>query len=440
MLLLAGQACGDSGEPPSPAASDAVVDGQAPAETTPPSTPTPEAAPRPPTPPTPPTDDPAGVDTEAAAPEPGPDPDPARGEVQAGDSLSRILHRAGLDAQAVHELTVALEGTMDPTHIRAGQAYRVEIDDEGRLRLFEFELDKITRARVERNDDDELVARRVEADTDTIEIEVGGTIESSLWAAITGAGQHPSLVSILVDVFAYDLDFFTDTHPGDTFRAVVERVQLDGEFVEYGRILAAEYAGRAGTHRVFWFDPSKGEPRYVNEEGKGVTRTLLKTPLKFSRVSSEFDPQRMHPILHRVKGHNGIDYAAPEGTPVWAAADGRITVREGRKGAGNMVILAHANGMTTLYMHLSRFADGQKRGMNVKAKTVIGYVGMTGLATGPHLHFGVKVKGRYVDPENMKQHRGPGVPKADAARFKRERARLAERLEAVDLSSGADPP
>jgi murein DD-endopeptidase MepM/ murein hydrolase activator NlpD len=399
----------------------------------------PDPAPQPPPTPAPaPADpDPEPVPVPVPAPVPEPEPDPTRGEVQAGDNLSRILRRAGLDAQAVHELTVALDGTMDPAHIREGQGYRVVLDEEGKLSLFEMELGKITRARVERNDEGELEAKKIEAETDTVEIEVGGVIERSLWAAITGSGQHPSLVSFLVDVFAYDLDFFTETHPGDTFRVIVERVDLDGEFVDYGRILAAEYAGKAGTHRVFWFDPDKGEPRYVDGDGKGVARTLLKTPLKFSRVSSEFNPKRMHPILHRVKGHNGIDYAAPEGTPVWAAADGKIIARDKRKGAGNIVILAHANGMTTLYMHLSKFAEGQKRGTNVKAKTVIGYVGMTGLATGPHLHFGVKVNGRYVDPKAVKRHRGPGVPKADRARWKRERARLVERLEGIDTTPGA---
>jgi murein DD-endopeptidase MepM/ murein hydrolase activator NlpD len=381
----------------------------------------------------------AEAQTESGdADEAAPPPDPGTGEVQEGESLSRILHRAGLDAQAVYELTKALEPKTDPTKIRAGQRYRVELADDGRLARFELHLTKIRSVAVSRGEDGKLSADVIDADTQTTIVDVGARVESSLWAAVTGSGEHPSLVSFVVDVFAYDVNFFTDTRPGDAFRVIVERIELDGEFIKYGRVLAAEYAGEMGTHRVFWFDPSEAGPRYVNDEGLGVARTLLKTPLKFSRVSSEFNPKRMHPILHRVKGHNGVDYAAPEGTPVWAAADGRITVREKRKGGGNMVILAHANGMTTLYMHLSRFADGQKRGMSVKAKTVIGYVGMTGLATGPHLHFGVKVSGRYVDPKKLKQHRGPGVPKGDKSRWKRERDKLVERLEAVPVPETPD--
>jgi murein DD-endopeptidase MepM/ murein hydrolase activator NlpD len=186
---------------------------------------------------------------------------------------------------------------------------------------------------------------------------------------------------------------------------------------------------------VFWWGEG-ADGRYVDEKGRGVQRTLLKTPLKYARISSGFNPARMHPVLHRVKSHKGVDYAAPEGTPVWAAADGKIVYRDKQKGAGNLVILSHAGGLTTLYMHLSRFAKGQKVGQTVRAKTVIGYVGMTGLATGPHLHFGVKKNGKYVDPQSVESARGPGVPTSKRNAFQRERdARLAE-LEALSSEEG----
>jgi murein DD-endopeptidase MepM/ murein hydrolase activator NlpD len=382
--------------------------------------------------------DPAPPEVVEAPPRPAPvtepePPDPLAGAVAPGDSLSKILHRAGLDARAIHESTTALAEVTEPAALRVGQRFEIDLADDGSLAQLVLHVDAIARIVVRRDAEGRLAAVREEVPTTTDEATVGAVVTSSLWAAVTGAGEHASLVSFLVDVFAYDIDFFTDTRAGDQFRMIVEKVSVDGEFVEYGRVLAAEYAGAVGTFRVFWFEPRRGEPRWVDDEGLGVARTLLKTPLKYSRVSSEFDPKRMHPILHREKGHNGVDYAAPEGTPVWAAAPGRITFRGERKGAGNMVILAHAGGMTTLYMHLSRFAAGHRVGMAVAAKTVIGYVGQTGLATGPHLHFGLKIGGRYVDPQAVDRHRGPGVPTGDRARWKRQRAALVDRLDAISL-------
>jgi murein DD-endopeptidase MepM/ murein hydrolase activator NlpD len=251
---------------------------------------------------------------------------------------------------------------------------------------------------------------------------------------MTDGGHDPALVDVVVDVFAYDIDFFTATREGDTFRLIVERHEIDGEFVRYGRVLAAQYAGASASANVFWWPSGRsGEGRYVDEEGRGVTRTLLKTPLKYSRVSSTFNPARMHPVLHRVKSHKGVDYAAAEGTAVWAAADGVIAFRGKQGGAGNMVVLSHSGGLKTLYMHLSKFRDGQSVGDKVRAKTVIGHVGQTGLATGPHLHFGVQKNGRYVDPQSIEPTRGPGVGRAERSAFSAERERWSEQLAALEL-------
>ena len=260
-----------------------------------------------------------------------------------------------------------------------------------------------------------------------------------MWASLERAGADPTLVSVFVEAFAYDLNFHTDTRAGDHFEILVERELLDGEHVRYGRVLAAVYEGHGQRHAVYWWDPDGDPPRgetrkreapgaYYDDEGHGVRRTFLKSPLKFTRVSSEFNPKRMHPVLHREKGHMGTDYAAPEGTPIWAAADGKIVVRADRGGAGNMVVVAHANGLKTLYMHLSRFEEGQKVGTRVEQKQVIGYVGMTGLATGPHLHFGVQKNGRYVDPQSVDVQRAADVPKDERKAFERHLAQLRERL------------
>lgn len=368
------------------------------------------------------------------------EPDDGTLTIQSGESLSRILSRAGLDGPAIHRASEALRPVMDPASIRVGEAYRLEVDDAGAFRAFELQRSAEETIRVERTDGDAFEARAIAAEVAVEEVALGATIETSLWEAVTRSGEHPALVSLLVDVFAYDVNFFTQTRAGDRFRMVVERRTVDGEHVGYGRVLAAEYTGSRGTHRVFWWDPpGKAQGRYVDDEGKGVQRTLLKTPLKYARVSSKFNPRRMHPVLHRVKGHQGTDYAAPTGTPVWAAADGKIVWRKKKGGAGNMVVLAHDGGMRTLYMHLSKFQKGQKVGQRVKAKTVIGYVGATGLATGPHLHFGVTIRGRYVDPQKVKMHRGRGVSSGDRKRFRRLRKQRLARLEGIAVAETAAP-
>lgn len=379
-----------------------------------------------------------GADSDGAPTVDAPEPDPLHGELQPGESLSKILHRAGIGAVEVQKVAEALQPVMDPSMLEIGQRYAIELDESGALSSLALHLSVTEVARVFRNDDGKLGAKLEELPTERREEEIGGTVRSSLWVALTERGHSPALVDVIVDVFAYDIDFFTATREGDRFRLVVERHELDGELVRYGRVLAAEYEGEAaGTVTVLWWDPpGGGAGRYVDAQGRGVARTLLKTPLKYARISSGFNPKRMHPVLHRVKSHQGVDYAAPEGTPVWAAADGKIVFRAEKGGAGNMVILRHPGGLKTLYMHLSRFAPGQAVGDDVQAKTVIGYVGQTGLATGPHLHFGMQKHGRYVDPTSIESVRATGVEPGDRARFAKALARWQARLAAVPTGEG----
>lgn len=374
-----------------------------------------------------------------------PKPDPGRwvtGEVQQDDSLGKILRREGLTPPEADELIRSLQPVMDLRKIRAGQKYRLHFDKDGVLLAFEFQVSRVLMIRAGRGADGTMSAKRVEAATETRVIEVGGSIASSLYASIKSAGEDTSLVAFFVDVFAYDINFYIDQQKGDTFRMLVEKVYLEDEFLYYGRVLAAEYQGNVGTHRAFWWKAPEGAAsaargRYYNERGRSVEKTFLKIPLKFARVSSKFNPRRMHPVLHRVKGHWGTDYAAPRGTPVWAAASGKIAFRGRKGGAGNCVIIKHDNGYRTTYMHLNKFRRGQRVGQRVQQKTVIGYVGSTGLATGPHLHFSVKINGRHVDPQKIKMKPGPPVPKALMERFKADTSALVVRLQRIPVKAGA---
>jgi murein DD-endopeptidase MepM/ murein hydrolase activator NlpD len=366
--------------------------------------------------------------------------DPGRwveGEVQDGDSLNKILKREGLTPPEGESVIRALGSKMDLRSIKVGQAYRIHFDDAGTVTEFEYHISRISVARVVRDATGALVGTRADAETKIEPVEIGGTITSSLYQSVKDLGEDTSLVGFYVDVFAYDLNFYIDTHQNDTFRMIVEKEYLNGEFLRYGHVLAAEYKGLAGTYRAFyWKPPGANEGRYFDEKGQSIEKTFLKTPLKYARISSGFNPRRMHPILHVRRGHMGVDYAAPTGTPVWAAASGVITFRGRKGGAGNCVMVKHDNGFQTTYMHLSKFRKGQDVGKRVRQKDVIGYVGMTGLATGPHLHFSVKQKGSYVDPMKIKMSRGASVAKKDRAEFEAHIGGWVTRLAAVPATGG----
>ena len=356
---------------------------------------------------------------DAIAQQPVGPPGVVEDKVTKTDTLGRLLKRSGLTAAETDEVIRALTGSLDFRTIRAGQTFRIERGPDGRVKKFELVMSKILRVTAERQPTGEL---KGSADAKATKVEtkaVGGKVASSLYAAVKATGETGSLVDFFVDVFAYDLDFNNDTNAGDTFRVLVEKESAEAQFLRYRRILAAEYAGKAGTFKTYWWNDG-----YYTAAGESAEKTLLKTPLKFFRVSSGFDKKRMHPILHIARAHLGVDYAAPVGTPVWAAASGTVVTAALSGGAGNLVSIRHEGGIETAYMHLSKFAPGLRVGQKVAAKTIIGYVGTTGLSTGPHLHFGVKQNGVYIDPTKLQPIHGRHVPAKQQAEFDAEVARL----------------
>ena len=344
----------------------------------------------------------------------GPDPvRAARGRHRRGQAHRSVGHaRAAPGARGIRHFDERGGGRAgsklcDPKLIRGGQIYRVGLDDDGTPASFEYQPTPILRYVVEKDDGGKWQARKLEQAVDVKSVEATGVVDSSLYESVQKSGESTVLVSLLVELFAWDVNFYVDTHPGDHWKVVVEKQFLGGQFYKYGRMLAAEYGGRAGTFRAFfWKVPgAKSDGRYYDEHGQAITKTMLKTPLRFVRISSKFDRKRFHPILHVEKAHLGIDYAAPVGTPVWASAGGRVVECEMKRGSGNTVVIAHANGLSTRYYHLSRFARGLHPGQSVKQKDVIGFVGTTGLSTGPHLHFSVTKNGAFVDPSKLQVSR-----------------------------------
>ena len=339
------------------------------------------------------------------------------------DTLVQVLAREGFESDA-GPVIAALSRLFDPKLIRGGQGYVVQLDEQGEPESFEYRPSPVTRFVVSRRDSGSQGQRagagtwqavREDQPLETKVVEVSGLIDSSLYESVQRAGEGSALAGLLVELLAWDVNFYTDTHPGDHWKVIVEKQLLGGRFYRYGHLLAAEYGGKVGTFRAFYWKPvGRSDGRYYDEKGQAISKSLLKTPLRYVRISSKFDRHRFHPILHREKAHLGVDYAAPVGTPIWASAGGKVVACEMKRGSGNTVVIAHAGGLATRYYHLSRFARGMKSGKVIKQKDVIGYVGTTGLSTGPHLHFSVTKNGAFVDPGKVQVSRDAPVPDRSA--------------------------
>ncbi len=227
------------------------------------------------------------------------------------------------------------------------------------------------------------------------------TIDSSLFQAAESADISDTVALKLANVFAWDIDFVLDIREGDRFTAVYEQIYQDGRYLHDGELLAAEFVNGGKVYRAVRFVTETGRASYYTPEGRPMRKAFLRAPVEFTRVSSVFNPHRLHPILNLIRGHMGTDYAAPTGTPVHAAGDGRVSFAGQRGGYGNALMLAHSSSVSTLYGHMSRFAAHMRVGTHVQQGDVIGYVGMTGLATGPHLHYEYLVNGVHKNPQTV---------------------------------------
>jgi murein DD-endopeptidase MepM/ murein hydrolase activator NlpD len=283
-------------------------------------------------------------------------------------------------------------------------------------------------------------AARREVPVERRVVVVGGTLNNSLFESVEGLGERPQLVMDFAEIFAWDFDFAQDSQPGDTFRMLVEKVYTGDRFVKYGRILAAEYGELGGkVHAGVYFKDKEGGG-YYTPAGESLRRSFLKSPLEFTRISSRYTHARRHPVLGGVRPHLAVDYAAPSGTPIWAVADGTVEQAGWSGGGGNTVVIRHRASFKTMYNHLSGFGKGIRPGTVVRQRQVIGYVGSTGLSTGPHLDYRVMKDGKFVNP--LKQTFLPGQPIAPASRtaFVQARDTLLQQLRGGPAVAQASPP
>ncbi len=259
------------------------------------------------------------------------------------------------------------------------------------------------------------------------------TIHSSLFQAAADAHLDDRVALELAEIFQYDIDFVLDIQAEDRFTVVYEEVSQDGTLLRTGNILAAKFINEGREYRAVRYVDEQGHAEYFTPDGKSLRKSFIRAPVQFSRISSRFNPSRRHPVLNTIRAHRGVDYAAPVGTPVRAAGEGRVRFVGRQGGYGNVIELEHGSGVVTVYGHLSRFASQMRRGQRVELGQVIGFVGMTGLATGPHLHYEYRVRGVHKNPQTVALPDAAPIPAAGQERFLTATAELVNML---DLPAG----
>ena len=337
------------------------------------------------------------------------------GNIKKGETLFDIFKKYNLDIMELFSLKEASANIHKLKDVHPGRPYKIIVDDNSHIKKFIYWIDDDNILNITRTGEGfRALKKNVEYKTKTTYI--GGIIENNLISSIGDGKENLMLALQLSDILAWDIDFSTDLRDGDTFKVVVESCYLKNEFKKYGNILAVEFINNGQTYHAYRFKQN-GEIDYYDDEGKSLRRSFLKAPLSFRRISSRFTKRRYHPILKIYRPHLGVDYAAPTGTPVSSVGDGTI-IFAGYKGQnGKIVIIRHPNGYTTYYGHLSRIKRGIRGGVKVKQGQLIGYVGMTGLATGPHLDYRIKKHKRFVNPLTLKLPRGKSISKTELSHF-----------------------
>jgi murein DD-endopeptidase MepM/ murein hydrolase activator NlpD len=320
--------------------------------------------------------------------------------LETNDTLDAVLSEGGLNRADAAVLTREFGKSIDLRRLRPGHLLRFHHDADGNVDAVHMKVIGWGEIEAIRTADGFDVASRP-AEMRTVETVVAAEIDRSLYEALRGAGEGPQLVQQLIDVFQWDIDFFA-LQKGDSFSLVVTKKYAGADPVGYGPILAARFTHEGQTFEAFRQEMPDGRAGYYARSGSPLRKQFLRAPLQFTRITSGFTKSRFHPILHAFRPHHGVDYGAPIGTPVMSTADGVVVSAGYSGGEGNCVRIKHTSRLETSYLHLSRFAKGIKRGKQVMQGDVIGYVGMTGLATGPHLDYRVKDGGVWMNPLKLK--------------------------------------
>jgi murein DD-endopeptidase MepM/ murein hydrolase activator NlpD len=338
-------------------------------------------------------------------------------KVKSGDNLARLFKRANIKPQQLDELMKSGDEAKKLTKIFPKDIIRILTDDKGTLQALRYDIDHKSYLMVER-ENGVLVPKTYNHQIETRNAHATGVIDSSLYLAAQEAGISQNIIMELANVFGWDIDFALDIRKGDSFTVLYEELYRNGEKISDGDILAAEFINDGKAYRaVRYTNPQTNVSEYFTPDGKSMRKAFLRTPVNFSRISSRFTVSRYHPVLHKVRSHKGVDYAAKSGTPIYAAGDGKVIFKGKKGGYGKVMIVQHGSKYTTLYAHLKTYNRKLKVGSKVKQGQTIAYVGQTGLATGPHLHYEFRVNGVHRNPLTVKLPASQPVPKRYMADF-----------------------
>ncbi|WP_263078172.1 peptidoglycan DD-metalloendopeptidase family protein [Endozoicomonas sp. Mp262] len=348
--------------------------------------------------------------------------------IKSGDTLSALFNKQGLDAGVVYGIANTPEFGKTLSRIRPGETLDFRISKAGELTQFRYIQSKLKSIFFNKTNNG-YQGELIQLKPQTRVTFSNGKIESSLFLASQKAGLSTNLTMELAGIFGWDIDFVQDIRTGDHFNLIYEEKFLDDQKLEDGNILAASFTNQGTTYTAIRYTDSKGETGYYSPDGKSMKKAFLRTPVEFTRISSRFNPNRLHPVFKTKRPHRGVDYAAPTNTPIKASGDGRIQFAGWQRGYGNVVYIQHPNNIVTVYAHQNKLRRGLKKGQRVRQGQVIGYVGKTGWATGPHLHYEFRLNGVHRNPMTVKLPDASPIPKREMARFQSHSQRLLAQLE-----------
>ncbi len=339
-------------------------------------------------------------------------------QVKASDTLTSVLSRLHInDNKAASFFQNNALGLTKQQRLKAGQTLKATVDHQGHLHSLHFNFDPLQSIVINHSEQNELIAKKVDLPIETRKVFKSATITHSLFASTDAADIPDKIAMQLVKLFESDIDFHREIQKGDNFKLIYEAGFHNGRQVKSGDILAVEFTNKRKTYSAIGFKGKQGKMQYFTPKGNSLGKTFLRSPLEYTRITSGFSRGRYHPILQRIRAHKGVDMAAPTGTKIRAAGDAVVAFSGWKGGYGRVVILKHARGIKTVYGHLSRFAKNLKKGKSIKQGQIIGYVGKSGMATGPHLHYEFLKNGKHQDPMKVALPKTSHIARSSKAQF-----------------------
>lgn len=345
-----------------------------------------------------------------------------------GDTLSTVFAKVGLSPAVMHAVLASSPDAKQLSRLKIGQTLEFQLTEQGELASLRSKLNSLETLALEQTPKG-YVFKKEQVKPEVSTVYARGEIDSSLFLAAKRAGLSHNLTMDLANIFGYDIDFALDIRKGDSFEVIYEEKTVEGQRVGTGNILAARFTNRGKTYSAVRYTSKDGTTSYYNADGTSMRKAFIRTPVDFARISSRFSNGRKHPILNKIRAHKGVDYAAPHGTPIKSAGDGKVLLAGRKGGYGNTVIIQHGQRYRTLYAHMQGFAKGVRNGSTVKQGQIIGYIGTTGLSTGPHLHYEFQVDGVHVDPLGLKLPMADPIAKSEMPRFMQQSQPLMARMD-----------